>query len=379
MGQFAVTFPENPMNSLTEEHPRYDLAESYGPHLTFEGLLAAAGHPDLGPLMLAYGSSAGDPRLRARIAAVQGVEAGEVLTTLGSMHALFLLSSVLGRDSEVVTTSPVFPLARNALEAAQARIHEVPLAFEEGYRLSPEAVASRLTSRTRLVSLATPQNPTGVASTRTDLAAILSEMARVCPEAYLLVDETYREASFGEDPVAPSAIDLDARVITCAALSKCHGAPGLRVGWLITRDPSLYAQLESGKATTIISLPPLNEALAAALLDRQAILLAERRHALGVNLEVTARWVDAHADLIEWVRPDAGALCCARLKPERVSAALMPQFHEQLRREGVRVSRGEWFRQPEHVFRLGFGYLPPDELKTALNIVASVAGNLTAR
>ncbi|MEL6187318.1 MAG: pyridoxal phosphate-dependent aminotransferase, partial [Myxococcota bacterium] len=295
----------------------------------------------------------------------------------GSMHALFLLSSILGRDSEVVTTSPLFPIARNALEAVEARVHEVPLAFEEGYRLSPGAVASRLTPRTRLVSLATPQNPTGVASARTDLRAILAEMARVCPEAYLLVDETYREASYGDDAVAPTAIDLDERVITCAALSKCHGAPGLRVGWLITRDPRLYAQLEQGKATTVISLPPLNEALAAELLERQANLLAERRRALGVSLDVTERWVEAHSDIIQWVRPDAGALCCARLNPERVEASLMPQFHEQLGREGVRVSRGEWFRQPEQVFRLGFGYLPPDDLQKALDIVASVARTLS--
>ena len=45
------------------------------------------------------------------------------------------------------------------------------------------------------------------------------------------------------------------KVISVASLSKCHGAPGLRIGWAITRDAELRRQLVVGKFNTIVSGP----------------------------------------------------------------------------------------------------------------------------
>jgi aspartate/methionine/tyrosine aminotransferase len=50
----------------------------------------------------------------------------------------------------------------------------------------------------------------------------------LAPEARLFVDETYREAVYGNDPVPPSAAGLGPRVLTDASISKSHGSSGLR-------------------------------------------------------------------------------------------------------------------------------------------------------
>src|SRR5262249_28087071 len=153
-------------------------------------------------------------------------------------------------------------------------------------------------------------NPSGVAISSAVIGQILTWMRQTCPDAYLLVDETYREATYGEDATAPSAAGLGERIVSCASLSKCHGAPGLRLGWAITRDRELRDELVLGKFNTVISCSAVDERLALSVLERLEHILGERCRRLAEGLARTADWVEEHGALVDWVRPDAGALCC---------------------------------------------------------------------
>ena len=282
-------FPRNDIMTLTSETPRYDLAESIGPDLALVELLGAPTDDGLGGLALSYGTAQGNADLRALIAGRHGVEADDVVVTVGGMHALFLIAFILcDRGDEVVTTTPSFPLARNALDVVGATVQEVPLTFDGGYRLEPEDVAARLTEKTKLVFLASPQNPSGVAIPLDTLRTVLALMQERCPNAYLLVDETYREAAYGDDPLCPTAVGLGLKVISCASLSKCHGAPGLRLGWAISRDPDLRDQLVVGKFSTVISCSAVDEALACRVLEESERIISERRRRLADGLARTA-------------------------------------------------------------------------------------------
>ena len=362
-------FPENDIITLVGTPPRHDLAESTGPDLRLDALLA---EPGIGDMALGYGTAAGDLRLRREIADQHGVGPEDVVVTVGGMHALFLLAFILcERGDEAVTTAPLFPLARNVLEAVGARLSILPLAFDRGYRPDLAELRGLLSPKTRLVSLASPQNPSGVALPRDMLRAILALMTEICPAAPLLVDETYRDAAYGDDPVAPTAVMLDPRVVSIASLSKCHGAPGLRLGWAITRDPALRAQLVLGKFNTVISCSAVDEALALRLLGERERIIGERRRHLGEGLRRTALWVQENSDFVDWVRPDAGAICCVRLKPSVFDAAAVARFHEAQASAGVRTAKGSWFGEEDRVFRLGFGLLAMPELDAALAALAT--------
>jgi aspartate/methionine/tyrosine aminotransferase len=188
---------------------------------------------------------------------------------------LFLLAFILcNPGDEAVIARPCFPLARNALAAVRADIREVRLSFDQGYRLDLHDLRTTLSPRTKLVSLASPQNPSGVAIEPAALHETLGLMQEICPDAYLLVDETYREAAYANDPVAETAAALGPKVTSVASLSKCHGAPGLRIGWVITHDAALRRQLMVGKFNTIVSCARLDEALALKLLESRATILA---------------------------------------------------------------------------------------------------------
>ena len=371
-------FPKNDIISLIGEMPRYDLGESVGPDLRLSDVLDRSAQPSFGEMALGYGTAQGDPRLRTLIADAHGVSTDDVVVTMGGMHALFLVAFVLcERGDEAVTVSPMFPLARNTLDAVGATIRTVSLSFDRGYQLDATDIGRHLLERTRLVSLASPQNPSGVASSPKIIRDIVALMEERCPEAYLLLDETYREAAYGDDAVAPSAVGLSHRVVSCASLSKCHGAPGLRLGWAITRDAALKEQLVVGKFNTVISCSPVDEALALHVLERRDHIIGERRRRLAEGLALTADWVRENDAFVEWVRPDAGSLCCVRLKPSLFDNGAVDRFYAGLAREGVRVANGIWFGDEARVFRLGFGLLSKADLEAALTHLSAAVRRIS--
>lgn len=374
-------FLESEIISLVGAAPRYDLSESLGPDIRLGELLepsiaadddAAHDLSDLGELALGYASAEGNPKLREAVARLHGGSPEDVVLTIGSMHALFLIAFIVcSGGGEAVAIAPMFPPARNVLDVVGAKVSVLPVSFDHGYRPDLKALRGLLTPRTRLVSLASPQNPSGVAITAEDLSTLLGMMKEICPDAHLLVDETYRLAAFGEDDATnPSALALSTKVISTASLSKCHGAPGLRLGWAITRDPALRRQLVLGKFNTVISCSPVDEALALKVFEDSDRFVGERRGLRTAGLAITANWVRENSGFVDWVRPDAGALCCVRLKPRIYDDAAVRRFYAALSGKDVRVANGAWFGDEQRVFRLGFGLLAMSELLIALRLVA---------
>jgi DNA-binding transcriptional MocR family regulator len=95
------------------------------------------------------------------------------------------------------------------------------------------------------------------------------------------------------------------------------------------------------------------------------------------GLARTAAWVDAHAAQVDWVRPDAGAICCIRLKPAMYDDAAVARFPAELAREGVRLAAGAWFGDEARVFRIGFGLLAMPDLEAALRGLSAALARLS--
>ncbi|WP_164868004.1 pyridoxal phosphate-dependent aminotransferase [Rhodovarius crocodyli] len=353
--------------------PRFNLAESTVRSLRLEELLLfAETGSGLLDLPLDYGDRAGLPALREVLAAQSGVAPDAVVTLPGTMLGLHLLARRLCRaGGEALLVTPCYGPSRTVLDQAGVVVRTARLLFEEGYRPDIARIAAMLRHETRLVVLADPNNPSGVRMPREAVQALLGAMARRAPRAVLFIDETYREATYGPEP-APSAACLGPRVVTAGSLSKAHGAPGLRIGWLTVPDAPLREELAAAKEALILSGSVLDETLAAALLARPEGLLAERRHALAHALDMVTCWQADHAPLLEMVRPEAGALCCLRLNPARVGPQAVMRFWAALPQKELRLAPGPWFGEAPGVFRLGFGHLPPAALAAALRALSRV-------
>jgi aspartate/methionine/tyrosine aminotransferase len=351
------------MASLVDVPVRYDLAESTSPALTVGDLLDPA---ELAGVRLGYGTTRGGEELRQLIATEAGVEADQVLLTVGGIAGLFLLAqATCGPGDRVVIATPCFPPSLAVPGRTGAQVHAVPMSFDDGYRLPVDRLVEALSPAVRLVSLASPQNPSGVRLRDDELRAVLDAVADRAPAAVVLVDEIYREATYGDEPARPSTASMSPRIVTCSSLSKAHGAPGLRLGWLTSTDTDLYERLRELKFLSSVACSTVDELLACRVLRARRPVLDARAQLLGTALRELEAWVADQP--LELVRPAAGALCCLRLPVDRFDDGDVTAFYERLTARDARVAPGSWFAEQDRVFRLGFGHLPPEDFTEALS------------
>ncbi len=322
-------------------------------------------------LTLLYGEHRGSERLRALvIEGSRGLAVDDVLICGGAAGALFIIATaLLAPGDHLVVVRPNYATNIETPRAIGCDIGFVDLCFEEGFALDLDRIAAAITPKTKLISVTCPHNPTGVMMAEADLAALASlAAARGCR---LLVDETYRDLALTTK--LPIAASLGDHVISVASLSKAFGVPGIRVGWIINRDPALMEIFLAAKEQISICGSVINEwvaeqvlAGAPAFLDRT---LAEWRR----RLDRVAVWM-AGEDLLEWVRPGGGVVCFPRMKADPPGGT--DGFYRRLLQDhGTYVGPGHWFEMPDRHFRIGFAWPSADELDAGLaGISAALRG-----
>jgi histidinol-phosphate aminotransferase len=173
-------------------------------------------------------------RLTAALAAVLGVPADHLAVGPGSVGVLGqVLQATCEAGDEVVFAWRSFEAYPIMVQLSGARGVRVPLI--DGARHDLTAMAAAVTSRTRLVIVCSPNNPTGTACTRAELEAFL---AAVPSDVLVLIDEAYTE--FVRDPAVPDALELyrgRPNVAVLRTFSKAYGLAGLRVGYAVAHPP----------------------------------------------------------------------------------------------------------------------------------------------
>jgi aspartate/methionine/tyrosine aminotransferase len=326
---------------------------------------------DLRGLLLRYGDHRGLPELRELIAADAGrplppdatpLTPADVLVTTGAAGALFIVATaLLEPGDELVVVRPNYATNLETPRAIGAELRILDLRPEEGWATEADALAALMTPRTRLVSITNPHNPTGALIPEAALRRIV-ELVEAHPAARLLVDETYREMTYGD--LLPPAATLSPRVIGVSGMSKTYGLPGIRTGWLATRDTNLLTTFLAAKEQIQITGSLVDEAIAARALERRPELLPAIRARIATALETTRAWL-ATEPRLAWVEPRGGVVGFPWIRDE---AGIDPDaFHTALAGpHATAVGPGHWFERPRSFFRLGFGWPPPAELAEGL-------------
>jgi histidinol-phosphate aminotransferase len=137
------------------------------------------------------------------------------------------------------------------------------------------AIVSRITPRTKLVVVGTPNNPTGSVITRAQLAELLAALP---DRALLVVDEAYREYAdaWPEVDHADGLALADPRVVVLRTFSKIYGLAGLRVGYAVA-DPGVVDLL--GRVTRTFHVNSLAQVAAIAALGDTEHVARSARHA----------------------------------------------------------------------------------------------------
>jgi aspartate/methionine/tyrosine aminotransferase len=318
-------------------------------------------------LTLLYGEHRGRERLRELIAAEDpALSAADVLVTTGAAGALFIIATaLLAADDHLVVVRPNYATNLETPRAIGCQVTHVDLMFEERFRLDIDRVAAAVTARTRLISVTCPHNPTGVMLTEAELRSLADLAGR--SGCRLLVDETYRDLSLtGRLPLAAS---LAPHAISVASLSKAYGVPGIRTGWIITRDPELQELFLAAHEQINICGSVVDEWIAEQVMERREELLAPTLAEMRRRLETVSAWM-AGEDRLEWVRPSGGVVCFPRMKAEPPGGA--DGFYRRLlEQHGAYVGPGHWFELPDTYFRLGYGWPTAEELEAGLAAISA--------
>src|SRR6202012_785743 len=244
----------------------FDLASSTGPAWTLGQLLGLGGEAtrdELDGIRLTYAPPEGSKLLRERIARVYGIDPDWIIVTTGASEALsIILCMVAEADASIVLPFPAFPAMPAMAQAWGLGVHTYTLSQKTGFGQSSGQVLAAVNDCTRLALVNTPHNPTGSVMHEAELrrlATLLGE--RDIP---LLVDEVLHPLYFGAD--APSAAKLP-NTIVISDFSKAFSLSGLRLGWIIDRDPERRQQLIDLRSYFTISNSPLTEAIAAHALE----------------------------------------------------------------------------------------------------------------
>lgn len=327
---------------------------------------------------LTYTEHKGSRKLRSLIAEASNecLTPDDVLITAGASTSLFIImTALLGADSHLIVTRPNYTSSLEIPLAIGCDITFVDLEFESQFSLDMDKLSSAIRPGiTKLISVCSPNNPTGAVCTDAELRK-LANLARAA-EAYLLIDETYADLKYGSclgrgkgKFIVPPSSYLADNVVSVSSMSKAYGVPGIRMGWLATTNPALQEKFLAAKEQISISGSVLDELVAEQILTRRHQLLSSTIADLLRRRDRVAAWVAEESEWLEWVRPEAGAMCFIKFKKEP-HGGVDAFYTRLLERYGTYVGRGTWFGTQDTYFRLGYGWPTWEHLDAGLRLLS---------
>ena len=221
------------MQSTWENLVDYDMSESGVRPLTLRELVEMGF--DLETFMdqpLGYSQSNGTLELRERLAAIYpGADVEQIEVTNGTSEANYLIAlGQLKPGDEVAMEVPNYMQMPGVARSLGADVRTFRLRQDTGWEPDWDEFERAVTSRTRLLYLSNPNNPTGSALSREAMARIVERCEKT--GTWILADEVYLGAEIDRERT-PSFWGMSERVIVTSGLSKAYGIPGVRIGWMV--------------------------------------------------------------------------------------------------------------------------------------------------
>jgi len=288
-----------------------------------------------------YPPGAGIPELRTAVAAHQkrfyGLDLDpetEVLVTAGATEAVAAaMLALLEPGDEVIALEPYYDSYAACIAMAGAR--RVPVTLRAPlFRPDLDALRDAITSRTRLILLNTPHNPTGMVATAEELA-VIAELA-IQHDLLVVTDEVYEHLVFegAHIPIA-TLPGMRERTVTISSGAKTFSFTGWKIGW-VTGTPELVTAVRTAKQfLTFVNGGPFQYAIAAGLalpdafytdaaasLRRKRDLLADGLRSAGFDVFVPQGTYFITTDIAALGEPDGLEFC--RSLPRRCGVVAVP-------------------------------------------------------
>lgn len=331
-----------------EHDIEFNLAASTGPVWTVNEILDLADDETRHRFLnhnLVYSRPAGADSLRQAIAEMEGVDVDVVQVVTGASEALVALMWLAAEPrANIIIPHPGFTTFSALPESLGLETRLYRLTRENGFRIDVDEIKHLADSRTKLILINSPHNPTGATISDADMEALHAFTAE--RGIQLISDEVYHPIYHGAKMTSAARLP-HATVIS--DLSKAFSIAGVRTGWMIEHDPKRRQQYWNARAYFSISNTTTGEILSEIAIRNRATVLGEAQEAATINLALLDRFMNKQRDVLGWIRPQGGMTAF----PWLVSGEDARPFCQAATEHGVLLAPGDCFDVPSH-FRLGF-------------------------
>jgi len=357
--------------SLYERTVDINLADSSVKCASVRDLL---GNSDPAPLMdlpLYYPEVNGTELLRERIAALYtGATPNKVLVTVGAAQANWMAcSTLLDAGDEVIVVSPgyrqVWGMARNM----GCTVKEARLRPENGWRLDLDELEEFTSSKTKLIAVVNPNNPTGSILSHGEM----QRLVKICAKhgSWLHADEVYRGTEL-HAPETPSFWGMYDRVICTNSLSKAYGLAGLRIGWAVASSQTIEALWRRHEYAVIAAAGPSMKLAEIALEPEKRAILFDRQKKLSrQGHAILQRWVSEQEGRFSVHEAVATSIAFVGYNFDVTSVELANHIRNKA---SVLVAPGAYLGA-EHHLRITVGY-EAEKIQTALSRIGEVVAQM---
>ena len=304
-------------------------------------------------LRLRYTESQGHPLLRGEVARLyQHISPGNIIIAAPEEAIFIAMQTLLKPGDQVVAIAPAYQslheIARSiGCELINWNLTPGPHAT---WRLDLDQLKDSLTTRTRMLVINFPHNPTGHMLTCNDLDSVI-QLARK-HGLYLFSDEMYRLLEYEPATRLPAVCDLYEKGISLSGLSKSFALPGLRIGWLATQESALMESWLSFKDYTTICNSAPGEILAIIALQNKERIIRRNLDIIHENIVNAEQFFGRHAQHFSWFSPKAGSVAF----PKWLGDLPVEQFCQDVfEKQGVMIVPGSLFGFHGNHFRVGLG------------------------
>ncbi|OJV06152.1 MAG: aminotransferase [Shinella sp. 65-6] len=301
--------------SRWEFEARHHMTASDAETMTMSDLLALAGPEDREAwdrVSLGYTQTWGAPSLRETIASTYDTLSGaDILTFAGAEEGLYCaMLALLGPGDHAIVTVPNYQSMETLPVTITGNVTGVALRPENRWQLDLKEVRAALRPETKLIAVNFPNNPTGAIADQD----IFRGLVELCAErgTHLFSDEVYRGLETDAGKRLPQAADLFDGGLSLNVMSKAYGLPGLRIGWIASRDHALLARMEKMKHYLSICNARPSEVLAGIAIRARETIFARNRALCAQNIARLDAFFAEHPGLYEWTAPDGGCVAFPR-------------------------------------------------------------------
>jgi aspartate/methionine/tyrosine aminotransferase len=326
----------------------FNLAASTGPVWTVSDILVLADEETRHRFLhhnLVYSRPAGADSLRAAIAKMEGVDVEAVQVVTGASEALVALMWLAAEpDANVIIPLPGFTTFSALPESLGLETRFYRVTRENGFRIDVDEIKRLADSRTKLILVNSPHNPTGATISDEDMEALHDFAAE--RGIQLISDQVYHPIYHGRKTRSAARLP-HATVIS--DLSKAFSIAGVRTGWMIERDPKRRQQYWTARAYFSICNTTTGEILSEIAIRKRDVVLGKTQEIATRNLKLLDEFMTHNSDVLGWIPPKGGMTAFPWLQ----SGEDARPFCQAATNLGLLFAPGDCFDVPSH-FRLGF-------------------------